>query len=243
LIPSTSIDSINPQLLIPSTSIDCINPQLLIPSTSIDCINPQLLIQSTSIDSINPQLLIPLTSIDSINPQLLVPSTSIGSINPQQLIPSTSIDSINPIRISDGTVFYPVEFGDPMVLLSSKVPEFRSYGGFYILGKTPYRGNRGLKHCGKSPQRRKTPHHGKWKFLRSEFGKDSPSWKFIINEVIGGSAGTDAILEGFCGAIVGDMGMCLFTGDGRNTAWDMSMCLFTGDGRNSAINPGNCLSG
>jgi hypothetical protein len=89
----------------------------------------------------------------------------------------------------------------------------------------------------------KTPHHGKWKFLRSEFGKDSLSWKFIINEVIGGSAGTDAILEGFCGAIVGDMGMCLFTGDGRNTAWDMSMCLFTGDGRNSAINPGNCLSG
>jgi hypothetical protein len=32
----------------------------------------------------------------------------------------------------------------------------------------------------------------------------------------------NAILEGFCGAIVGDMGMCLFTGDGKNTAGDMS---------------------
>jgi hypothetical protein len=46
----------------------------------------------------------------------LIPSTSIGSINPQLLIPSTSIDSINPIRRSDGTVFYPVDFGDRMVL-------------------------------------------------------------------------------------------------------------------------------
>jgi hypothetical protein len=137
-----------------------------------------------------------------------------------------------------------------MVLLSSKVPEFRSYGGFYILGKTPHCGNRGLNHCGNSPHRGKTLHHGKWKIFRSEFRKDSPSWKFIINEVIGGCAGTNAILEAcsirirdFCGAIVGDMGMCLFTGDGRNTARDMSMCLITGDGRNIAINPGNCLSG